>query len=61
MIKLTNKLLANSLFWFAIICTIFGVASQFSEKIWIVPADFYLQIAIVSMLGGLFIVFKEKH
>jgi len=61
MIKLNNHLLANCFFWFAVICSIFGVASQYSEKIWIIPTDFYLLLAMISMLGGIFIVLREKQ
>jgi len=61
MFKFDHKILADSFFWFAIICSIFGVASQLSDKIWIIPAGFFLQLAIISMLGAIFTVFKEKY
>ena len=61
MVKFNNKMLAESFFWFGIMCTIFGIFSQYSERIWIVPAGFYLQIGVIAMLGGIFAVLKEKY
>jgi len=61
MLKFNDKLLAVCMFWFAVTCSIFGVASQYSEKVWIIPADFYLQLAIISMLGGIFSILKRKY
>ncbi|MFH1597519.1 MAG: hypothetical protein ABIB97_00410 [Patescibacteria group bacterium] len=61
MFKLNHKLLANSFFWFAVTCAIFGIATQYSDKIWIAPGSFYLELAIISMLGGIFVALKEKY
>jgi hypothetical protein len=59
-LKLTYRVLAESLWWFGFICAIFGVVTEISGQQIYLSSYFYLEMAVVTFLGGILVVLKEK-
>ena len=57
---LTKSFQAKAFFWFGFALAIFGIATQFSNEVLLVPPSFYLQLATVSILAGIFTL-HEMH
>jgi hypothetical protein len=57
---LTKSLQAKAFFWFGFALAIFGVATQFSNNILLVPPSFYLQLSITSFLAGIYTLHEMR-
>jgi hypothetical protein len=57
---LTKSFQARAFFWFGFALAIFGVATQFSNDILLVPPSFYLQLATVSILAGIYTIHEMR-
>lgn len=59
-LKLTYRVLAEVIWWFGFVCAVFGVVTELSGQQIYLSSYFYLEMAIVSFLMGIFVVLKEK-
>jgi len=57
--KLTNKVLGESFWWFGIICAIFGVVTEISGQQVYLSSYFYLELSIVGFLAGIFVALRR--
>jgi|GEM_PF-2589263 len=58
--KFTNQLLAKCFYWFGLICGLFGVLTQMSGEPLFASPFFYLELAMLSMLAGIFLAHQER-
>ena len=58
--KLNNRILAECFWWFAVVCGIFGVVTEISGQQVYLSSYFYLELAIVGFLGGIFVSLRDK-
>jgi len=59
MMKFTNKVLAESFWWFGVVCGIFGVVTEISGQQVYLSSYFYLEMAIVAFLAGIFVNLRK--
>ncbi|MFH0828683.1 MAG: hypothetical protein V1907_00680 [Candidatus Kerfeldbacteria bacterium] len=53
MIKLDNHMLIRSFYWFGLIMGSFGFFTEISQRIIYMSTDFYLKLAMVSLLAAI--------
>lgn len=58
--KFTNRLLAQSFYWFGLVCGLFGVLTQMSGEPLFASPFFYLEVGMLSMLAGIFLAHQER-
>lgn len=57
--KFNNKVLGESLWWFGIVCAVFGVVTEISGQQVYLSSYFYLEMAVVAFLAGIYVVHKR--
>ncbi len=56
----TKSFQAKAFFWFGIATAIFGIATQYSDNVLLVPPSFFLQLSIVSFLAGIYTLHESR-
>ena len=55
-----SKLVPTAFMVFGLICAIFGFFTELSDKFFLTSSGFYLQIATVSFLAGIYFLLAKK-
>jgi len=59
MFKLNNKVLIECFWWFGLVCAFFGVITEISGQQIYLSSYFYLEVAVVAFLAGIFAKIKR--
>lgn len=59
--RLTNPILAQAFWWFGLTMALFGVVTEMSAQQLYLSSAFYLELAVVSFLAGLFKLWEDRR
>lgn len=59
--KMSNAMLAQAFWWFGLVMAIFGVVTEISSQQLYLSSAFYLELAIVSFLAGLYKLWEDRR
>lgn len=59
--RFTGSVLAQALWWFGLTMAVFGVTTELSSQQLFLSSGFYLELAGVSFLAGLYKLWEDRR